>query len=540
MTTRPSAIAAQGARRDPRRGRPGTPTMTCRVDCGASAGGGAGHGDHHDVGEHRHRLDLAPATAETLGATQTSTTEPWRTVAGRSSETTLTGTSTRSAPESSANAERGSSSPAETSRFRVAPSGRSSSAREVAVGRRVVREPDLATLEVASSTRRARGQVRGHGPDRRPCRRPPRAAGRRATTDPATSTIPSSSRGLRHPGRRLRVARGTAAPVRSGSGQRHRGTSFSAGRPCKSHSVSNCSQPDANGGRVAGVNATPRFLQLADVAEVLNISGAQVYALVRRGELRAIKIGGRGQWRVEASELEAYIERAYADADEFVRRPPLRRGAATPRTDPPPGRLIRDAPGTRSPGPPGPPGRWRPAPSPTCSSKKSRPTRPTRPSTCWPSTKRTRQCSCPPRKPAEHGAQGQPVHHRPGLLVVGPVGESPLTRGDAVVAHDPLRRTVDQQQPVLAEPCQPAAHDMAADEPDPQVATQRGVQPRGEVDPGVLGQGQVGDVGVPVGEVQALGLLLEVVEQGEHRCFPAHATSHAPAPGVANGLWTSD
>ena len=66
------------------------------------------------------------------------------------------------------------------------------------------------------------------------------------------------------------------------------------------------------------VNATPRFLTLPDVAEVLNISGAQVYALVRRGELRAIKIGGRGQWRVEASELEAYIQRAYADADKFV------------------------------------------------------------------------------------------------------------------------------------------------------------------------------------------------------------------------------
>ncbi len=66
------------------------------------------------------------------------------------------------------------------------------------------------------------------------------------------------------------------------------------------------------------MTATPRFLQLADVAEVLNISGAQVYALVRRGELKAIKIGGRGQWRVEASQLEAYIERAYADADRFV------------------------------------------------------------------------------------------------------------------------------------------------------------------------------------------------------------------------------
>lgn len=54
-----------------------------------------------------------------------------------------------------------------------------------------------------------------------------------------------------------------------------------------------------------------RFLTLADVAETLNISSAQAYALVRSGDLRAIKVGGRGQWRVETTELEAYIERAY-------------------------------------------------------------------------------------------------------------------------------------------------------------------------------------------------------------------------------------
>ncbi len=66
-----------------------------------------------------------------------------------------------------------------------------------------------------------------------------------------------------------------------------------------------------------------RFLQLSDVAEILNTSPAQVYALVRRGELPAIKIGGRGQWRVEASELEAYIERMYAETREFVARNPL-------------------------------------------------------------------------------------------------------------------------------------------------------------------------------------------------------------------------
>jgi excisionase family DNA binding protein len=68
---------------------------------------------------------------------------------------------------------------------------------------------------------------------------------------------------------------------------------------------------------------TPRFLTLADVAEILNTSGAQVYALVRRGDLPAIKIGGRGQWRVEASELESYIERMYTQTRDFVREHPF-------------------------------------------------------------------------------------------------------------------------------------------------------------------------------------------------------------------------
>jgi len=60
----------------------------------------------------------------------------------------------------------------------------------------------------------------------------------------------------------------------------------------------------------------PRFLTLADVTEVLNISAPQAYALVRSGELPAIQIGGRGVWRVEASELEVYIQRMYTQARE--------------------------------------------------------------------------------------------------------------------------------------------------------------------------------------------------------------------------------
>ncbi|GAB2876853.1 helix-turn-helix domain-containing protein [Nocardioides pacificus] len=69
--------------------------------------------------------------------------------------------------------------------------------------------------------------------------------------------------------------------------------------------------------------ATPRFLTLADVAEILNTSSAQVYALVRRGDLPAIKIGGRGQWRVESAVLEQYIERMYAETRDFVDQHPF-------------------------------------------------------------------------------------------------------------------------------------------------------------------------------------------------------------------------
>ncbi|PZS29777.1 MAG: DNA-binding protein [Pseudonocardiales bacterium] len=61
-----------------------------------------------------------------------------------------------------------------------------------------------------------------------------------------------------------------------------------------------------------------RFLTLADVAEILNISDAQTYALVRSGDLAAIKIGGRGHWRVERAELESYIERMYDQTRSLV------------------------------------------------------------------------------------------------------------------------------------------------------------------------------------------------------------------------------
>ena len=93
----------------------------------------------------------------------------------------------------------------------------------------------------------------------------------------------------------------------------------------------------------------PRFLSLTDVAETLNISASQTYALVRSGELPAIKIGGKGTWRVEASALEDYIARCYAETRAFVASHPLGREAepeldVAPELDaavPPPPRSAR-------------------------------------------------------------------------------------------------------------------------------------------------------------------------------------------------------
>jgi excisionase family DNA binding protein len=73
----------------------------------------------------------------------------------------------------------------------------------------------------------------------------------------------------------------------------------------------------------------PRFLRLSDVAEILNISAAQTYALVRNGELVAMKVGGRGQWRVEREALESFIKRAHDETREFVAQHPFGRDDAT-------------------------------------------------------------------------------------------------------------------------------------------------------------------------------------------------------------------
>ncbi len=67
----------------------------------------------------------------------------------------------------------------------------------------------------------------------------------------------------------------------------------------------------------------PRFLLMQDVADELNVSMSQVYHMVRSGELPAIKIGGRGQWRIERAKLEEYIERKYTETAGWVNENPL-------------------------------------------------------------------------------------------------------------------------------------------------------------------------------------------------------------------------
>ena len=66
-----------------------------------------------------------------------------------------------------------------------------------------------------------------------------------------------------------------------------------------------------------------RFMTMQDVADELATSLSQIYHMVRSGELPAIKIGGRGQWRIERARLEEYISRKYEETAQFVRENPL-------------------------------------------------------------------------------------------------------------------------------------------------------------------------------------------------------------------------
>ena len=72
-----------------------------------------------------------------------------------------------------------------------------------------------------------------------------------------------------------------------------------------------------------------RLLTLVDVAEVLNTTRSQVYALVRGKHLAAAKIGGRGQWRVSRQDLAAYLQVTYSATSDWIDAHPYGGPAAT-------------------------------------------------------------------------------------------------------------------------------------------------------------------------------------------------------------------
>lgn len=64
---------------------------------------------------------------------------------------------------------------------------------------------------------------------------------------------------------------------------------------------------------------TPRrFLTIEQTADELNVNPNQIRALLRSGELRGIQVGGRGVWRIGASDVEDYIAEAYRRTAERI------------------------------------------------------------------------------------------------------------------------------------------------------------------------------------------------------------------------------
>ncbi|HLP22538.1 MAG TPA: helix-turn-helix domain-containing protein [Microbacteriaceae bacterium] len=56
-----------------------------------------------------------------------------------------------------------------------------------------------------------------------------------------------------------------------------------------------------------------RLLTVADVADILNLSIAEVTALIADGELPAIRISS-GMWRIEREVLRGYIDGKYEES----------------------------------------------------------------------------------------------------------------------------------------------------------------------------------------------------------------------------------
>lgn len=87
-----------------------------------------------------------------------------------------------------------------------------------------------------------------------------------------------------------------------------------------------------------------RMLRISDVAVELNISERQAYALVRSGQLAAIRLGDRGQWRVEREALERWIQDAYEATRRYIAEHPVPAEEDTDDDEPAAGGTTRPAP----------------------------------------------------------------------------------------------------------------------------------------------------------------------------------------------------
>ncbi|HEV2786185.1 MAG TPA: helix-turn-helix domain-containing protein [Solirubrobacteraceae bacterium] len=86
----------------------------------------------------------------------------------------------------------------------------------------------------------------------------------------------------------------------------------------------------------AANDSAPRLLTIDQVAELCQVSTKTVYRAIRRGALKASRLGRGGAYRVKPEEMESWIE-ACTDAAEPAAAPTHSAPTASPTTPRPSG-----------------------------------------------------------------------------------------------------------------------------------------------------------------------------------------------------------
>lgn len=60
--------------------------------------------------------------------------------------------------------------------------------------------------------------------------------------------------------------------------------------------------------------AAPRYLALAQVAELLDVQADEIVELIMQGRLRGVRLGAPGAWRVEEASIPEYLAEQTEDA----------------------------------------------------------------------------------------------------------------------------------------------------------------------------------------------------------------------------------